>query len=163
MGVLSMCIFLIPRVFYHCHTSFTTMLIKCYATMVRFFFFFLSDTDLAVSLCLIVLSVLHAVPLCAIVLTLHNPHHSGPPSHARLHTHINALSFPAVVMIGKGSRRMVPSQIDQVVSNGKRPRTIPKPPMGFAPRAQDPVRFGRVKHMQDHLVFGLVSGVGKHW
>jgi len=35
--------------------------------------------------------------------------------------------------------------------------------MGFAPRAQDPVRFGRVKHMQDHLVFGLVSGVGKHW
>jgi len=58
---------------------------------------------------------------------------------------------------------MVPSQIDQVVSNGKGTCTKPKPPKGFASRAQDPVRIGRGFHMQDHLDFGLVSRVGKQW
>ena len=71
------------------------MLIMCYATMVRFFFFFLFDTDLAVSLCLIALSVLHAVPRCV-------PSHL---THDACYTHINALSFAAVVMIGKASSR----------------------------------------------------------
>jgi hypothetical protein len=58
------------------------MLTKCYATMVRFFFFFLFDTDqVTVPPCdplLMVSTVLHAVPLCAIVLDSYNP---APPSH----------------------------------------------------------------------------------
>ena len=58
---------------------------------------------------------------------------------------------------------MVYSQNGHVVTPGKGTVTKPNTPMGFAPRAQDPVRFGRGFHMQDHMVFGLVSPVGKHW
>ena len=47
VAVLSMCVFSIPRVFYHCHTSFTTMLIKCYATMTRLKTFFFSMPTLS--------------------------------------------------------------------------------------------------------------------
>ena len=50
-----------------------------------------------------------------------------------------------------------------VVGAGKGSRTKPNPPMAHAQRARILVRFGRVKHMQAHLVFGLVSPVGKHW
>jgi hypothetical protein len=70
---------------------------------------------------------------------------------------------PRPVMIGKGAREWRLSQISHMVSIGKGTGTKPKAPMGFAPRAQDPVRFGRGFHMQEHLVFGLVWGVGKHW
>ena len=58
---------------------------------------------------------------------------------------------------------MAHSQIGQLVGNGKGTGTKPNAPMGFAPRAQDPVRFGRGFHMQDHMVFGLVSTVGNDW
>ena len=61
----------------------------------QIFFFFLFDTDLAVSLCLIALSVLHAVPRCV-------PSHLV---HDACYTPINALSSAAVVMIGKASSR----------------------------------------------------------
>ena len=47
-----------------------------------------------------------------------NPGHAGPHHHATLHTHINALSSFAVVMIGKGLTRQVLTQIDPMVSNG---------------------------------------------
>ena len=58
---------------------------------------------------------------------------------------------------------MVYSQEGRLVGPGKGTVTKPNAPMVFAPRAQDPVRFGRGRHMQDHLVFGLVSGVGNDW
>jgi hypothetical protein len=50
-----------------------------------------------------------------------------------------------------------------LVRDGKGRTSKPKPPMAFAPRAQDPVRVGRVKHMHDHLDFGMVSGRGNIW
>ena len=58
---------------------------------------------------------------------------------------------------------MAHSQIGDLVGNGKATASKPNAPMGFAPRAQDPVRFGRGFHMQDHMVFGLVSPVGRDW
>ena len=54
---------------------------------------------------------------------------------------------------------MAHSQKGRLVGNGKGSMTKPNTPMGFAPRAQDPVRFGRGFHMQDHMVFGLVTAV----
>ena len=66
-------------------------------------------------------------------------------------------------MIGNSVIERRPSQIGPMVTPGKGTSTKPNTPMGFAPRAQDPVRFGRARHMQDHMVFGLVSAVGKHW
>ena len=87
-------------------------------------------------------------------------------------------------MAGNGGEWPVPSQIRTLVrignadqTNQSRPRSsckvlvrvgkgrtsMPNAPMVFAPRAQDPVRSGRVFHMQDHLVFGLVSGRGNIW
>ena len=66
-------------------------------------------------------------------------------------------------MIGNSARERRWSQIDDMVSVGKGATTKPNAPMAFAPRAQDPVRFGRVFHMQDHLVFGLVSSSGNDW
>ena len=68
-----------------------------------------------------------------------------------------------VVRVGNGAGRVGHSQKGLMVGNGKGIMTKPNAPMGFAPRAQDPVRFGRGFHMQDHMVFGLVWGVGKHW
>jgi hypothetical protein len=70
---------------------------------------------------------------------------------------------PRPVMIGNSTRERRWSQNGQLVGNGKGTASKPNPPMAFAPRAQDPVRFGRVFHMQDHMDFGLVWGVGKHW
>ena len=67
------------------------------------------------------------------------------------------------VMIGNSVREWRHSQNGQLVSIGKGAMTKPNAPMAFAPRAQDPVRFGRVFHMQDHLVFGLVSSSGNDW
>ena len=49
---------------------------------------------------------------------------------------------PRPVMIGKGARERRWSQEGHVVSIGKGSMTKPKPPMAFAPRAQDPVRIG---------------------
>ncbi len=45
---LTLCIFPIPRVFYHCHTSFTTMLIMCYATTTNLKNFFFSTPTVMV-------------------------------------------------------------------------------------------------------------------
>ena len=66
-------------------------------------------------------------------------------------------------MIGNSVIEWRHSQIDAMVSIGKGATTKPNAPMVFAPRAQDPVRVGRAIHMQEHLVFGLVSGVGNDW
>ena len=89
-----------------------------------------------------------------------------------------------MVMIGKGRMAMGPSQICRLVSRGNVSETKPKPPMGFAPRACDPVRIGRgstcktrwflvwscgmVRHGKALVLgapgsFGLVSPVGKAW
>jgi len=89
----------------------------------------------------------------------------GPLSGCRIRCLISLCVYltPRPVMIGNSTREWRHSQNGALVSIGKGSMTKPNAPMGFAPRAQDPVRFGRVKHMQDHLVFGLVSGVGKHW
>ena len=66
-------------------------------------------------------------------------------------------------MIGNSVIEWRHSQIDHMVSVGNGGVTKPNAPSSFAPRAQDPVRFGRGKHMQDHMVFGLVSWVGNDW
>jgi hypothetical protein len=66
-------------------------------------------------------------------------------------------------MIGKGTGAGRSSQIGHMVRNGKGTATKPNTPISFAPRAQILVRFGRALHMQDHLVFGLVWGVGRDW
>jgi len=66
--------------------------------------FFLSDTDLAVGLCLIALAVLHAVPVVNLVKT--NCHLVLDACH----THINASVFAAVVKVGKGDARQDRSQ-----------------------------------------------------
>ena len=66
-------------------------------------------------------------------------------------------------MIGNSVIEWRHSQNGALVSIGKGSTIKPNAPMGFAPRAQDPVRFGRVFHMQEHLVFGLVSGSGNDW
>ena len=89
----------------------------------------------------------------------------GPLSGCRIRCLISLCVYltPRPVMIGNSTRERRWSQNGQLVGNGKGSMTKPNPPMVFAPRAQDPVSFGRVKHMQGHLVFGLVSGVGKDW
>ena len=69
----------------------------------------------------------------------------------------------AVVRVGNGAGRVGHSQKGLMVTPGKGTVTKPNAPMGFAPRAQDPVRIGRGFHMQDHMVFGLVSRVGRDW
>ena len=69
----------------------------------------------------------------------------------------------AVVRVGNGAGRVGHSQEGQLVGNGKGTGTKPKPPMGFAPRALILVRVGRGFHMQEHLDFGLVWGVGNDW
>ena len=69
----------------------------------------------------------------------------------------------AVVRVGNGAGRVGHSQIGQLVGNGKGTMTKPNPPSGFAPRARILVRFGRGFHMQEHMVFGLVWGVGNDW
>ena len=66
-------------------------------------------------------------------------------------------------MIGNSVGERRHSQITGLVGPGKGSTTKPKPPMAFAQRACDTVRSGRVFHMQDHLVFGLVSPVGRDW
>ena len=89
----------------------------------------------------------------------------GPLSGCRIRCLISLCVYltPRLVMIGNSARERRWSQIDDMVSIGKGSMTKPKPPMGFASRALILVRFGRGKHMQEHLVFGLVSTVGKHW
>ena len=47
-----------------------------------------------------------------------------------------------------------------MVTPGKGSTTKPNTPMAHAQRARILVRFGRALHMQDHMVFGLVWGVG---
>ena len=69
----------------------------------------------------------------------------------------------AVVRVGNGAGRVGHSQKGLMVTPGKGTRTKPNAPSGFAPRARILVRVGRGFHMQDHMVFGLVSTVGKHW
>jgi hypothetical protein len=66
-------------------------------------------------------------------------------------------------MIGNSVIERWSGQNGNVVSVGKETVTKPNPPISFAPRAQDLVRVGRVFHMQEHLVFGLVSGLGRDW
>ena len=66
-------------------------------------------------------------------------------------------------MIGNSVIEWRHSQIDALVGNGKGTASKPNRPMVLAPRAQDPVRFGRALLMQGPLVFGLVAGVGRDW
>ena len=89
----------------------------------------------------------------------------GPLSGCRIRCLISLCVYltPRPVMIGNSTREWRHSQNDHVVSVGKATTTKPNAPMGFAPRARNPVSVGRGFHMQDHLVFGLVSRVGKHW
>ena len=68
-----------------------------------------------------------------------------------------------VVRVGNGAGRVGHSQEGQLVGNGKGTMTKPNAPSGFAPRARILVRVGRGFHMQDHMVFGLVWGVGNDW
>jgi len=46
-------------------------------------------------------------------------------------------------MIGKGNTRPAQTQKGELVSNGNEWGTKPNAPMGFAPRAQDPVSNGK--------------------
>ena len=66
-------------------------------------------------------------------------------------------------MIGNTMLRRWPSQNGALVRVGKGTTTKPNPPISFARRAPILVRFGRVFHKQDHLVFGLVSRHGNDW
>jgi hypothetical protein len=70
-GVFPLCIFLYMGVFYHCPTSFTTMLIKCYADQEIFFLKIFSIPTTTVQPRLSVCTVLHAI----------YPYNCGPPSH----------------------------------------------------------------------------------
>jgi hypothetical protein len=89
----------------------------------------------------------------------------GPLSGCRILCLISLCVYltPRPVMIGNSTIERRWSQNDALVGNGKGSTTKPNTPMVFAPRARILVRFGRAFHMQDHLVFGLVSRVGKHW
>jgi len=136
------------------------MLKKIHCDHGQIFFFFVSDTDLAVGLCLIVLTVLHAVPRCAMLCHIvDSANHSG-------HCVIVWVYICRHVCVSCRRRRLVkvglgrPKPRRRLVDFGNvlcyyMPRvyqdlptraTKPKPPCRFASRAQDPLPILTTSH-----------------
>ena len=117
------------------------MLIKCYATVTILKKIFFSIPTRTVQPRLSVSTVLHAVPGCVIVLTLHNP---VPPSHlvpdAGYYVYVNVSPVAAVVTVGKGRKRKGSTQIGRMVSDGKRPPDQTKSTNAIRSVSEDPGR-----------------------
>ncbi len=144
-------------VFYHCPTSFATMLIKCYATEEIFFSENLFDTDRAVRA---TSECPFGSPRCATL--CHIVDSVNPSATVSLYGSMSVCPCRRrrLVKVGLGRVKLRRRLVDfgnvlcyyivRVYQDLPTRTTKPKPPMGFAPRAQDPLPILTKSHCGSH-------------